>query len=291
MPGLECEKLTYFDDTTNIMDLFGFFYCKIEAPVNRYLGLLPVRYNLGIIFPLGSWEGWYFSEELKFAKENGYNITVIKGYRFNRVKDVFLKYVEAIYNIKSNPKNKTQKAIAKSLLNNLLGRFGINRDKAITNVMSQVEFSRRSIRNKITSYKEISKDKLLVTYVPKLDYDVIKSHDLDFIKVSSKYNDLELQNMDNTSIVISAAVTAYARIHITKIKLDILSKGGKIFYSDTDSIVTDLELDEDMVNTKELGKLKLEHKVAKGIFITNKTYCLIDNNNNKFINKTKGINT
>ena len=104
------------------------------------------------------------------------------------------------------------------------------------------------------------------------------------------YIDKEMQNMDNTSIVISAAVTAYARIHISKIKLDILSKGGKIFYSDTDSIVTDLELDEDMVNAKELGKLKLEHKVAKGIFITNKTYCIIDNNN-KYINKAKGINT
>lgn len=199
------------------------------------MGLLPVRYNLGIVFPLGSWEGWYFSEELKFAKENGYIIKVIKGYKFNKVKDVFFNYVNNIYNIKSNPKNKTQKTIAKSLLNNLLGKFGINMDKAITRVMSDVEFSRRYIRNKIISYKEISFNRILATYVPRLDYDVIKSHDLDFIKVSSKYNDLEMQNMDNTSIVISAAVTAYARIHISKIKLDIISKGGKIFYYDTDS--------------------------------------------------------
>jgi hypothetical protein len=162
-------------------------------------------------------------------------------------------------------------------------------DKAITRVMSDVEFSRRYIRNKIISYKEISFNRILATYVPRLDYDVIKSHDLDFIKVSSKYNDLEMQNMDKTSIAISVAVTAYARIHISKIKLDIISKGGKILYYDTDSIVTYLELEE-MVNAKELGKLKLEHKVATGIFITNKTYCIIDNNN-KFINKTKGINT
>jgi hypothetical protein len=54
--------------------------------------------------------------------------------------------------------------------------------------------------------------------------------------------------------------------------------------------LTDLELNEAMVNAKELGKLKLEHKVGKGIFITNKTYCIIDNNN-KYINKAKGINT
>ena len=41
---------------------------KIEAPEDIYIGLLPVRYYLGIEFPVGKWEGWYFSEQLKFAK-------------------------------------------------------------------------------------------------------------------------------------------------------------------------------------------------------------------------------
>lgn len=39
------------------------------------------------MMPIGTWEGWYFSEELKFAEENGYKITVYKGYNFNRVED------------------------------------------------------------------------------------------------------------------------------------------------------------------------------------------------------------
>lgn len=108
--------------------------------------------------------------------------------------------------------------------------------------MTRKEFERKSVMNKIVSYKEISNDKLLVTYVPGLDYDIITSHNLDFLKVSSKYHDVELQNMVNASVVIRAAVTAYARIHMCKLKLNILSKGGQIFYSDTDSIVTDLNL-------------------------------------------------
>lgn len=155
--------------------------------------------------------------------------------------------------------------------------------------MTRKEFERKSVMNKIVSYKEISNDKLLVTYVPGLDYDIITSHNLDFLKVSSKYHDVELQNMVNASVVIRAAVTAYARIHMCKLKLNILSKGGQIFYSDTDSIVTDLKLNNILVNNKKLGKLKLEHSIVKGIFITNKTYCLI-NSNNQFINKAKGIN-
>ena len=41
--------------------MFGFFYCRIESPQSgygyEYLGLLPVRTNSGLIFPLGKWEG------------------------------------------------------------------------------------------------------------------------------------------------------------------------------------------------------------------------------------------
>lgn len=183
MPGLQCTKVFYYKDECNIDDLFGFFYCKIEAPLDLYLGLLPIRVNLGIELPVGSWEGWYFSEQLKFVKENGYKITVIKGYSFNRQTNVFSNYIESVYKIKSDPINNTQKAMAKSLLNNLLGRFGINLDKPIVDIMTPETFRQKSLINKIISYKEISENKVLVTYSPKLDYDIIKSHNLDFLKV------------------------------------------------------------------------------------------------------------
>jgi hypothetical protein len=225
---------------------------------------------------------------LKFAQENGYKIIVIKGYNFTREKDVFKNYVESIYNIKSNPKNRTQKAIAKSLLNNLLGRFGISLDKAITEIMSYNTFEEKSLMNKIESYKEIDDNKVVVSYIPKLDYDIIESHDLDFLKIINKHKDKEFQYIDNTSIAISAAVTSYGRIHINKIKMYILSKGGSIYYSDTDSIVTNTKLSGIMIDNKEIGKLKLEHKVKEGIFISGKTYCLYDDQGN-FINKAKGI--
>ena len=64
MPGLDCSKVHYYKTTKNIDDLFGFYYCRIKTPSSGYLGLLPVRNKDGINFPLGHWEGWYFSEEL-----------------------------------------------------------------------------------------------------------------------------------------------------------------------------------------------------------------------------------
>lgn len=141
MPGLTCDKLFYYDHTDiNIDNLFGFFYCRIETPLDIYLGLLPVRTKSGLTFPLGKWYGWYFSEELKFAKTHGYKIQVLKGYSFNREKDVFTEYINKVYKIKSTTTNKSQKTMAKSLLNNLLGRFGINLEKPITKIVSKKEF-------------------------------------------------------------------------------------------------------------------------------------------------------
>jgi len=113
---------------------------------------------------------------------------------------------------------------------------------------------------------------------------------LDLLKIVDKYNDREVQALNVTSIPISAAVTAYGRIHITKIKLDILKSGGKIYYSDTDSIVTDICLPNNMVDPTSLGKLKLEHMVNKGVFISGKTYCIIDNNG-LYINRAKGVDS
>jgi hypothetical protein len=201
---------------------------------------------------------------------------------------VFDNYVQDIYKLKSNPINKNQKGIAKSLLNNLLGRFGINLDKPITEVVNEKRFDIISSMNKVMGYTELSKDKIMVSYTEKLDYDIIKEHGLDFVKVLSQYEDKEIQSLNITSIPLSAAITAYSRIHITRIKHDILNKlKGKIYYSDTDSIVTDVELPESIVHSTELGKLKLEHKINTGIFISGKLYIL--HTDKGVITKSKGI--
>ena len=120
--------------------MFGFFYCEIETPKDLYLGLLPVRRKGGLSFPMGSWSGWCFSEELKFAQENGYNIKVLKGYIFNRESDVFSTYVQDLYRIKSNTKNPVEKTISKSLLNNLLGRFGLDINKPKTVLVNENKY-------------------------------------------------------------------------------------------------------------------------------------------------------
>ena len=63
--------------------------------------------------------------------------------------------MDKVYSIKSNPINESQKTMAKSLLNNLLGRFGINLEKPVTELMSHKTYEAKMLMNKVTSYKDI----------------------------------------------------------------------------------------------------------------------------------------
>jgi DNA polymerase type B, organellar and viral len=177
-----------------------------------------------------------------------------------------------VYKIKTNPKDNTQKQMAKSILNNLMGRFGIRLEKSVTKILSLESYRVLVTRRAVISEKYLGNDKFLVTYLPMLDLDIISDLGLDIVKIASKQRDEEKQDLDVVSVPISAAITAYGRIHISKLKMKVMSMGGNIYYSDTDSLVTDILLPESMVSSSELGLLKLEHVIIKGIFNNNKTY-------------------
>jgi hypothetical protein len=177
-----------------------------------------------------------------------------------------------VYKIKTNPKDNTQKQMAKSILNNLMGRFGIRLEKSVTKVLSYESYRVLTTRKAIISEKELGNNKFLVTYLPMLDLDIISDLGLDIVKIANKSRDEEKQDFDVVSVAISAAITVYGRIHISKLKMQVMHMGGNVYYSDTDSLVTDILLPETLVSTSELGLLKLEHVVTKAIFNNNKTY-------------------
>ena len=282
IPGKTCN---YIEDLSHkgleLGDLFGFFYCEIETE-NDYLGLLPVRVDEGVIMPNGSWSGWYFSEELKFAANNNYSIKVIKGYNFDRNENVFDQYVYDIYKVKSNSDGHI-KTIAKSLLNNLLGRFGMDINKPKTEIVNGNKLIEIQCSRRFESYpKQITDDQYLISYYPVISRDVCESHGIDYAKLyMNSINKIDMEKdkeFNDVSLTTAAVVTSYARIFMSKIKLDVLSNGGNIYYTDTDSLVTDKPLDDNLVGNK-IGQFKLEYFVKEAYFITSKTYCLIIKDN------------
>nr|QWO71376.1 DNA polymerase [Calocybe gangraenosa] len=291
LPGNDCYFMESFEEKGLDLDkLFGFFYAKVKTN-NSYLGLLPVHLDNRLICPNGEFEGIWSSEELKFAKSKGYEITVIKGYQFNKVNDIFNLYIKELFSLKKNSTG-FLKLVYKSLLNNFLGRFGLNLIKPITDTVNKEKrdfiFSTRTVH----SHDILNKNKFLMTYDPFISKKICKEHGLDIMKVLEKEHKKNIENnidlFKDVSIPIAAFVTSYAKIYINKIKLEIIENGGTIYYSDTDSIVLDKKFLNPNWISDEIGQFKLEYQIKEAFFISNKTYCLILINGETII-KTKGV--
>lgn len=201
---------------------------------------------------------------------------------------MFTDYVKNLYELKVNSTGHI-KVIAKSLLNNLLGRFGMNIKKPITEIVNNEKMELIISTRKLSgTFRELTDNDTIVSYYPEISKEMCDTHGIDYIKALQTKFDMERdKEMKDVSLSTAAAITSYARIFMSKIKLDILSKGGEIYYTDTDSIVTNIPLDSNLVGNK-LGQFKLVYKIKKGYFISSKTYCLILNDNSQII-KAKGV--
>jgi len=88
-----------------------------------------------------------------------------------------------------------------------------------------------------------------------------------------------------TSVAIAAATTAYSRIHMSQFKNN---PKINLYYTDTDSIYTDSDIDDSFIDPKTLGKLKLENICKRAIFLAAKLYYL-ETETGKNIIKVKGL--
>ena len=77
-------------------------------------------------------------------------------------------------------------------------------------------------------------------------------------------------------------VTAYARMHMSKLKI---KYQDNIYYTDTDSIVLDIELPDNLISNK--WDFKMEYKIKKGIFLAPKVYALLLDDDTEVV-KIKG---
>jgi len=160
--------------------------------------------------------------------------------------------------------------VAKLLMNSLYGRFGM-RD----------EF--HQIR--VLSIKEFNKFISLVGNL-NLTRDIIKLDEHFLVQTDQTSNQTR-----NINIAIAAAITAHARIFMSKFKNH---PNLKLFYTDTDSIHCNLSPDQmmklfpRMVSSTGLGKLKLESVAKRAIYLAPKCY-ILETISGETICKVKGL--
>lgn len=113
---------------------FGYLEATVQAPSSNtpggYIGLLPIRLGGRLVCPGGVFSGFFFSEELRFALANGYELrTIGEAYAFQRGDNTFLALIKKLNQMKVNAQLEGRpvlRNIAKLLMNSMYGRFGMH---------------------------------------------------------------------------------------------------------------------------------------------------------------------
>lgn len=121
--------------------LFGFTLAKVTIPIDLKIPVLPLYIKIKgvekLIFPTGTFKGYYFSEELKYAKSLGCHIKLIDAWGFQKSYNLFHDYVEPLYELKRTA-NKEERNVFKLCLNTLYGKWGQHRQYKINIITSDL---------------------------------------------------------------------------------------------------------------------------------------------------------
>lgn len=279
------ELETFFNKS-----LLGFIECEINCPENIKHPILQIRRevnnNLRTFSPVGTFTGWFHTEEIKEAIKLDYTVKIISGYLFEEA-EIFNDYINDLYEIKMEAdKNKDQvwRLISKNLMNSLYGRFGMNQFLVNNLVIDKDDLQLENFLEKVEIEGVIELDnKLLIQYLP------------EGFSTYSYQENLEL----DISIAIASSVTAYSRIIMGKYKN---KPNYTLYYTDTDSLYISfkneldrLDFQDRYVDPYKLGYLKIENPKINNeyipydrfYFLGPKFYVGILNNQIDFSSKTK----
>lgn len=226
----------------------GFIHCVVHIP-QQFIPPLPV--NMGkLVFPTGVIEGTWTYPELDYAVKNcGVEVLEWKEViYFKKTSKVFHEFIKTFSTIKSEAKANGESALewlAKNIQNVGYGWTALRRDDK-------------------TELHENTPEKV-AKYAERLLYE---NEELGFIECEADVR------TDTIQVQIAAYVTSYARINL----LDLMRKQaekGDVYYCDTDSIVSEYPLPEEVLHKTKLGAWDVEGLLLDGVFISPKVYAEI----------------
>lgn len=236
-------------ESVGLDSLFGFIEAYVVCPKNISHPFLPYREKNGtLLFPTGKFLGVFYSEELKFARDLGYEIIPLRGYLFEKKSSPFSSFISSLYESRFEAKKAGDAAmtyIYKILMNSLYGRFGMNPES--TEICNQQKYSELMKMDNFQSAEKLSDDNYIVN--------------------CTTVDDTEWKAPKMSAVQLSAAITACARIYM----YPFISRSD-CYYTDTDSIILGSPISDDLISSMELGKFKLECNVNKGRFLAPKSY-------------------
>lgn len=234
----------------------GFYWIEFEQDLN--IPVLPIKKEK-LIFANGRFEGWYWFEEILLAKEMGVKILKIKKTVSGQFYDNFIKDFVKINNDirKISP---LHKQIGKNNNNTFYGRLGMNPERLEEEIISS---------NDIKQYEKV-------------------------IEINGAFLGYKKKEKSISNVLISAAITSKARIKLYRGMMEVQKKGGRVLYTDTDSIIAAFKKTHyNEILDKNIGEVFFDSNkddtiIEDGVFAMPKTYAI--KYKNQEIVKIKGFN-
>ncbi len=250
---------------------YGIGHFKIHIPESLHIPPLPYKSKSGrLFFPVGEIEGWWTYAEVRYAISLGAKI--IKEYegegtnaQCSPFKEFITEYYDkrVIYKKKSreNPDDldaKFNDLFYKLFQNNLYGKWCQNKGGTETTTIRKTRYEREKLE-KIDGFTETKIGHLYHYKIPR--------------EAPPK----------TANFMWGVYVTSYARMYLHVGMMDIINKGGRVLYCDTDSIMFAGIKKSPLTLSDKLGNWD-EEKFDLGIFRQAKGYLLCQ----KSINGDKG---
>ena len=213
---------------------------RVSVPEEWQIGPLPVYCNNNFVFPVGTFEGWWDVVELRYAKELGCKVRLIKQLEAEET-SILKEFGDFMCKLRDQEDVRLGQ-VWKQIAILLTGKFAQSRPYTYLRHISVIE-----------------------------DPDGWEP-----ISIGSPYflGLQKEQRYTNARPAVTMRIRALARVKHHRMLMSVLEQGGEPYYCDTDSIFCTGGLD--MPVGPEPGELKLEDTIQRAYFIMNKFYAYID---------------
>lgn len=235
----------------------GFYWIKFRQ--NLEIPILPIKKDK-LLFANGEFEGWYWFEEIALAIEYGVEIISVRKMISAQYYDNFIKdFVELNDEIrKISP---IHKIIGKNNNNTFYGRLGMNPER---------------LEEEITNKLDVNK------------YEKV-------VEINGAFIGYKKKEKSISNVLISASITSKARIKLYRGIDEVIKNGGRVLYTDTDSIIAafkeneyenklDIKMGEVLFDSSDMNTI-----ISEGVFAMPKTYAVRYKDGREVV-KIKGFN-
>jgi len=239
-----------------------FVRAKVYVPP-QHIPPLPYRDKHGLIFPTGTFTGYFCSPEMEYAI-NSCGVEILEVYHvivFGKEEYLFDKFIQEQKKIKLTSEG-AKRTFSKLIQNSLYGKFGMGRKRETYEIHTPEREAALRKKGTTIAITNTYNNRYLITY--------IKTAFADYIRPQ-----------------YAALITSHARLALLKKLREIPSV--HLYYCDTDSIVSGIPFKDDEVNPKLYGKWKLEREIKEGVYILPKLYAEVDAISGEEVLKSKGI--